>query len=1216
MEENKTLPQFSDTKDSIVDEKYLPIIYDGNLQLKNTLPELNFGMLSLMKILKESLIFQNESLKLDKSHYGKVNKFNDNIEKDMVKIKSEQTLKGRIDESRENFPEGEGELNLFKDFGKFLKKEFEESFDDFFTLGGPGGFNFGKYIKKGFGSLLGMTKPSEEKNKEKLFSQKNKIEDEIENLRKKESESSGSKKIEIGEKRRKLENELLEGPLKELQIIKQKEVNEEINSLEQLKVRRIREGASSKEVEDIEKEILETKQEFFELSEHMVSEYGKSFEKMDPLKSSKVSEESKSSPSDFSFRPISPENMEVIDFDPTFGKVLGSIDLTLKSIKDIQENIEDGTEDLNKAIVQKPDNSADISRQNLNAETKDDGVQKSTNSFNEFLEKMTDMFGKKRVEGALGGIGGFLGLLLSPIFFVKGFFRGFGESLKMLGLESVKQSFITKAGKFFTNIKNFFVEGLDKIGLGGVTEKIGGFFTGIKNFFSKGLDKIGLGGITEKIGGFFKNFAGSFDDILGNNVLKTFLEPFISNFSRIIGFADDLGALVGKAALPLQIIFGIINGVSGFMKGFSEGGILEGIKEAIVGVVDGIVGFFFDIPKALLSWILNMFGFEAISKKLDSFGFADVLRTILDPIFDMLGYIVSFLSFIFTPVFNTLGILFSSLMSVGTAVVKFILMPFTTILNFIEGAIKGYEEGGILGAISGGFSMAFEGIMNVFKSVFGAILDVIMIPFKMIASSPIFGMISKVLGVLWDVITSPFRMIYEFITSMFSSDGEKTAGFISSLLSGIWDVITSPFKMIWKAIKFIFKMSPVALITKMLKNVFKFVGNVFSALGDAISSLINWVTDKIKKLNPFRSESSEERLERENKEIEEKEKYLKQNREKLTDDEIKFLESEIQQLKKDKNATENVVSGEQKSNVERGLVYDSIDESKIGSLSTQEIIDMRKRGKGFFKDKYDDASEEIMDKEVERRLKPAIDSGLLDVGLFGGISIDNSMLKKSPTKLLEDILVAKSEKLSEKDKKLIVKEIESRKSKNQQLRSSIVEETQTNTVEQSLVRTTPEQTISKKDSLSSSNVSNNLNSFGMSEITPKTHHIGYVPEGSSTPMNIPKITGDPDKDYDIVMKKSKNMMYGESISNKLVEMEPKDSNLLTEKLTESQSKSIEKKSFQMEMVKPSVQLQPSNPVNNVVNAPMVSNVNNSRRSVATVVNQSPDSIAESFRKNY
>ena len=976
MEENKSLPQFSDTKDSIVNEKYLPVMYQGSLELKNTLPNLNFGLFSLLEILHESLKFQHESLKMDHTHYKKSDDYNKKIIKDLEKKKS---LKGRIDESRENVPEGEGELNLFKDFGKFLKKEINEEFDDFFTLGGAGGFNFGKYIKKGFGSLLGMTKPSEEKNKEKLFSQKNKIEDEIENLRKKESESSGSKKIEIGEKRRKLENELLEGPIKELQIIKQKELNEEINSLEQLKVRRVQEGASSKEVEDIEKEILETKQEFFELSEHMVSEYGKSFEKMDPLKESKVSEESKSSPSDFSFRPISsenmeviksskvsedsegskkppsdfsfrpisPENMEVIDFDPTFGKVLGSIDSTLKSIKDIQENIEDGTEDLNKAIVQKPDNSADLSRQRLKAETQDDGGLKSTLEMNlkNLFKNLTEIFGKKakeKSEGFLSSIGTALALMAAPIYLIGGFFTGLMNFLKMVIPKGTYRKILkrlAKVRKFFRNI-----------------------LTPLGNFFSGSW-----------IGKAFK----ALKNLPSMSILFT-------KFKFITKFFTMAGRILGFLALPIKIITGLFGAISGTIEGYKKGGVIGAIKGALVGVFDALLGGFLDLIKDGISWVLNKLGFEDASKFLDSFSFKGLFEDFVNLMFDIPGKL-----------YDMLLSALSNLPFVGSYFTKEKKSPEST------------ESGN---STDNSFNQSIES------------------------------------GLLED--------------NLFSSD----------------------------------------------------------------SLDLNKV-------------------------------------DKASDEQIKSILSKGDLSKEDRDMLEQ-------------------------QLKVRE----KRREKGR-----------------ERKLQSAIDSGLLQKSSSGEISIEATMLKESSTDMLKEILVQNGESLTEENKKLIEKEIESRKSENEKIRSAVVKETQTNTIEQSLVGTTPEQPISKQDMVSSSIVSNNLNSF-MGEVTEKTHHIGYIPEGSSIPMNIPKITGNPDEDYNIIKSKSINMMNPETPS-----LAPRTNEIISR---ESLSESLFQKSNNIEMLKPPTQSSPQNPVNNIV-TPVVNNNISNRKNTSNMINQgSSDSVAESFRKNY
>lgn len=236
-----------------------------------------------------------------------------------------------------------------------------------------------------------------------------------------------------------------------------------------------------------------------------------------------------------------------------------------------------------------------------------------------------------------------------------------------------------------------------------------------------------------------------------------------------------------------------------------------------------------------------------------------------------------------------------------------------------------------------------------------------------------------------------------------------------------------------------------------------------------------------------------------------------------------------------------------------------------------------------------------------------IPKDISDGNLKEKVKFSISELKEKSTDTLKEILVQKGDSLTEENRKLIQKEIESRKSENEKIRSAVVKETQTNTIEQSLVETTPEQTISKQDMISSSIVSNNLNSF-MGEVTEKTHHIGYIPEGSSTPMNIPKITGNPDEDYNIIKSKSINMMNPETPS-----LATRTNEIISR---ESLSESLFQKSNNIEMLKPPTQPSPQNPVNNIV-TPVVNNNVSNRKNTSNMINQgSSDSIAESFRKNY
>ena len=231
------------------------------------------------------------------------------------------------------------------------------------------------------------------------------------------------------------------------------------------------------------------------------------------------------------------------------------------------------------------------------------------------------------------------------------------------GLVTKVAEVFTKVGEFFGNIwaktaesfkavKTFISEGFAKslsfIGdffKSGIGEQIAKFFTsmkdGIKNVFR--FEELGkdIANLWTDIKGIFGMMFGP-DSFIGkifsgggggmiDDVLKS-LKSVFTFFDPLISFFKNFGAILGKLAVPLQVIMSIFDTVSGALDGWNntQGGFMDklfgAISGGLTGLLNGLIGGLLDLLKDGMSWILNLLGFENASKFLDSFSFEKLIE--------------------------------------------------------------------------------------------------------------------------------------------------------------------------------------------------------------------------------------------------------------------------------------------------------------------------------------------------------------------------------------------------------------------------------------------------------------------------------------------------------------------------------------------------------------------------------------------------------------
>lgn len=314
-----------------------------------------------------------------------------------------------------------------------------------------------------------------------------------------------------------------------------------------------------------------------------------------------------------------------------------------------------------------------------------------------------------------------------------------------------------------------------------------------------------LAGLTAFLGGFIKGYIVQFKAVavgffkLFTGVLKMFGTWFSES---------ALGKKIAAVwASVMKSVDNVVDTVKAFFKSSGEGGILSKIKSMWTSVKN-----FFMIPidnvraefklfkdafgptigkiKALIAPILD------IGARMDDVkGFFTVIKNTVT------GWVTN----VFDKVKNVLGILSggdSALAKIGSFFGKF-LAPVTflfTLWDTVKGAMAGYEEGGIFGAIKG----ALTGFLG---SLVGE-------PLNMLKSA-----------VSWLAEKLGFSAVSEALDSF------DFMAFIKNSISGIWD---------W--VKLIFT-NPGAALTTLWNNLVG-EGGLMDLLFKPIDMLINWVMKK------------------------------------------------------------------------------------------------------------------------------------------------------------------------------------------------------------------------------------------------------------------------------------------------------------------------------------------------------------------------------------
>jgi hypothetical protein len=280
--------------------------------------------------------------------------------------------------------------------------------------------------------------------------------------------------------------------------------------------------------------------------------------------------------------------------------------------------------------------------------------------------------------GAAAGLAGFVigvvgeymkvfGRVLKPVI---NFFKGQGVMVEKL--MSVFRSGWEKFVGALTKLKTLFTENTVVAKVIDVIKTGWGKFTGYLK---------GIGSLFSEVAALWGKLFGSGGD--------GFLSKFFGYFKAIgerlgifFKLGKTLGSILGKIMIPIQVILSIFDTVTGALDGWNntEGGFIDklfgAIKGGITGLLNGLIGGLLDLIKDGVSWLLNLMGFDELSKSLDSFSFSDLITKIVSGFFDFIKGMVNFVMDIFTnpeKAFETLVAIGDSMREFGKKVLRAVL---------------------------------------------------------------------------------------------------------------------------------------------------------------------------------------------------------------------------------------------------------------------------------------------------------------------------------------------------------------------------------------------------------------------------------------------------------------------------------------------------------------------------------------------------------------
>tara|TARA_R100000353_G_scaffold116162_3_gene83026 strand:+ start:311 stop:1894 length:1584 start_codon:yes stop_codon:yes gene_type:complete len=108
--------------------------------------------------------------------------------------------------------------------------------------------------------------------------------------------------------------------------------------------------------------------------------------------------------------------------------------------------------------------------------------------------------------------------------------------------------------------------------------------------------------------------------------IQKFFQSIRNFFGKFANLIKPIVPALKFIALPITVLFGIIDAIKGFAEGYKDGGIIDGVLTALGNVLGGLIGAPLDLLKNIAAFVMEKLGFEGIAETLRDFSFKDLIK--------------------------------------------------------------------------------------------------------------------------------------------------------------------------------------------------------------------------------------------------------------------------------------------------------------------------------------------------------------------------------------------------------------------------------------------------------------------------------------------------------------------------------------------------------------------------------------------------------------
>lgn len=108
--------------------------------------------------------------------------------------------------------------------------------------------------------------------------------------------------------------------------------------------------------------------------------------------------------------------------------------------------------------------------------------------------------------------------------------------------------------------------------------------------------------------------------------IQKFFQSIRNFFGKFANLIKPIVPALKFIALPITVLFGIIDAIKGFAEGYKDGGIIDGVLTALGNVLGGLIGAPLDLLKNIAAFVMEKLGFDGIAETLRDFSFKDLIK--------------------------------------------------------------------------------------------------------------------------------------------------------------------------------------------------------------------------------------------------------------------------------------------------------------------------------------------------------------------------------------------------------------------------------------------------------------------------------------------------------------------------------------------------------------------------------------------------------------